>query len=79
MSKLCNAKILQIYSNEDTNKLINATWSHSIYVPVCTIFSETQNTVCTNNYILLQFTKEMNTRGSTTPFTPFHTNLQRFD
>ncbi len=22
MSKLCNAKILQIYSNEDTNKLI---------------------------------------------------------
>ncbi len=34
--------------------------------------------ICTNNYILLQFQKETNTRGSTTltPFTPFHTNLQ---
>ncbi len=37
--------------------------------------------ICTNNYILLQFPKETNTRGSktVTPFTPFHTNLQSFD
>ncbi len=37
--------------------------------------------ICTNNYILLQFPKETNTRGSKTltPFTPFHTNLQSFD
>ncbi len=47
------------------------------------LFSETQNTYSTNNYILLQFhfPKETNTRGSKapTPFTPFHTNLQSFD
>ncbi len=37
--------------------------------------------ICTNYYILLQFPKETNTRGSKTltPFTPFHTNLQSFD
>ncbi len=37
--------------------------------------------ICTNNYILLQFPKETNTRGSKTltPFTHFHTNSQRFD
>jgi len=34
--------------------------------------------ICTNNYILLQFPKETNTRGSET-ITHFHTNLQRFD
>ncbi len=35
----------------------------------------------TNNYILLQFPKETNTRGSKTLtyFSPFHTNLQSFD
>ncbi len=37
--------------------------------------------ICTNNYILLKFSKETNTRGSKTltPFTPFHTNVQSFD
>ncbi len=37
--------------------------------------------ICPNNYILLQFPKETNTRGSETltPFTPFHTHLQSFD
>ncbi len=37
--------------------------------------------ICTNNYILLQFPKETNTKGSKTltPFTPFHKNVQSFD
>ncbi len=41
----------------------------------------TRQEIRTNNYILLQFPKETNTRGSKTltPFTPFHTNLQSFD
>ncbi len=47
------------------------TWVHSL--ARCEIH--------TNNYILLQFIQETNTRGSKTltPLTPFHTNLQCFD
>ncbi len=49
------------------------------YVPECTFLARHQ--IRTNKYILLQFPKETNTRGSKTltPFTPFYTNLQSFD
>ncbi len=46
------------------------TWMHFL----------TRREIRTNKYISLQFSKEMNTRGSNTlmPFIPFHTNLQSF-
>ncbi len=46
---------------------IKRTWMHFL----------ARHGICINNYILLQFPKEMNTRGSKTPtsFTPFHTDF----
>ncbi len=42
-------------------------WSHGIYVPGCTFLARHQ-IIRINNYILLQFPKETNTRGSKTTF-----------